>query len=145
MIKQGIGVGVIILNEKNEVLLLLRNSDRELADSDMHLEGTYTLPSGKVLLNETLIDAAIRKVKDEANLEVLANDLILISISDDINMYAHYVTIGFVAKNYSGTLKLKNSGEFVDFGWFKLDTLPNNLCEPSKKIIEHYLNKKIYN
>lgn len=145
MIKQGIGVGVIILNEKNEVLLLLRNSDRELADSDMHLEGTYTLPSGKVLLNETLIDAAIRKLKDEANLEVLANDLILISISDDINMYAHYVTIGFVAKNYSGTFKLKNSGEFVDFGWFKLDTLPNNLCEPSEKIIEHYLNKKIYN
>lgn len=145
MIKQGIGVGVIILNEKNEVLLLLRNSDRELADSDMHLEGTYTLPSGKVLLNETLIDAAIRKLNDEANLEVLANDLILISISDDINMYAHYVTIGFVTKNYSGTFKLKNSGEFVDFGWFKLDTLPNNLCEPSKKIIEHYLNKKIYN
>ena len=32
----GIGVGIIVLNEKQEVLLLLRNSDAALADSAMH-------------------------------------------------------------------------------------------------------------
>ena len=50
--KIGIGVGVILLNEKNEVLLLLRNSDAKLADSDMHYEGQYTLPAGKVKFGE---------------------------------------------------------------------------------------------
>lgn len=35
----GIGVGVILLNENNEILLLLRNSDAILADSDMHYQG----------------------------------------------------------------------------------------------------------
>jgi len=43
------GIGVLVLNEKKEVLLLLRNSNPIKAASDMHLEGTYTLPSGKVL------------------------------------------------------------------------------------------------
>lgn len=142
---QGIGVGVLILNNKNEVLLLLRNSDAKKADSDMHLEGTYTLPSGKVILNETLVDTAIRKVKDETNLDILKSDLKLISVADDINLYAHYTTIGFTASKYKGTFKLKNNEEFTSFGWFCLNNLPNNLCEPSKKIIEHYLNSEIYN
>lgn len=145
MKKQGIGVGVLILNNKNEVLLLLRNSDAKKTDSDMHLEGTYTLPSGKVILNETLVDAAIRKVKDETNLDILKSDLKLISVADDINLYAHYTTIGFTASKYKGTFKLKNNEEFTNFGWFSLKNLPDNLCEPSKKIIEHYLNNEIYN
>ena len=145
MKKQGIGVGIIILNNKDEVLLLLRNSDSKLASSDMQLEGTFTLPSGKVLIDETLENAAIRKVKDEINLEVLVNDLSIISISDDINKYAHYLTVGFIANKYEGIFNLKNSDEFTNFGWFKLDNLPTNLCLPSKVIIEHYLNKKIYN
>lgn len=46
----GIGVGIIALNENNEVLLL-RNEDKILADSDMHLEGTYTLPSETIINN----------------------------------------------------------------------------------------------
>lgn len=32
--RMGIGVGIIVLNEKNEVLLLLRNADAVKADSD---------------------------------------------------------------------------------------------------------------
>ncbi len=145
MKKQGIGIGVIIINDKNEVLLLLRNSEAKLADSDMHLEGTYTLPSGKVMLDETLVNAAIRKVKDETNLDILKSDLKLISVADDVNNYAHYVTIGFIISKYEGNFKLKNGKEFTNFGWFNLNNLPDNLCEPSKKIIENYLNNEIYN
>lgn len=136
----GVGVGIMLLNQ-NEVLLLLRNSDKNLADSDMRLEGTYTLPSGKVLHNETLEEASIRKVKDETNLDV--EELELVSISNDINEFAHYVTIGMIADSYSGEFKLKEN-EFVSYGWFSMDDLPSNLCEPSKKIINNYLNKKIY-
>lgn len=46
----GVGVGIILLNSDHEVLLLLRNSDKQQADSEMRLEGLYTLPSGKVKL-----------------------------------------------------------------------------------------------
>lgn len=142
--KMGIGVGIIVLNENNEILLLLRNKDKILADSDMRLEGTYTLPSGKVKFGETFEEAGKRKLKEEAGLDVKLEDLEVISLSNDINEYAHYATIGLIANTYSGNFKLKESKEFTDYGWYKLDNLPNNLCIPSKTIINNYLNKKIY-
>ena len=143
--KMGIGVGIVVLNENKEVLLLLRNEDTFLADSDMRLEGTYTLPSGKVNFGENFEEAGKRKLKEETDLDVNLNDLKVISLSSDINEYAHYATIGLIANNYKGTFKLKDSKEFTNYGWFKLDELPSNLCLPSKKIIENYLNKRIYN
>jgi len=143
--KMGIGVGIVVLNENKEVLLLLRNEDTFLADSDMRLEGTYTLPSGKVNFGETFEEAGKRKLKEETDLDVNLNDLKVISLSSDINEYAHFATIGLKANNYSGEFKLKDSKEFTNYGWFKLDELPSNLCLPSKKIIENYLNKRIYN
>lgn len=142
--KMGIGVGIIVFNENNEVLLLLRNKDRVLADSDMRLEGTYTLPSGKVKFGETFESASKRKLKEETGLNVNLEDLEVISLSNDINEYAHYTTIGLIAKKYTGNFKLKESKEFTDYGWYKLDNLPDNLCLPSKTIINNYLNKKIY-
>ena len=48
--KIGIGVGVILLNKDEKVLLLLRNSDYKIADSDMRYEYQYTLPAGKIKL-----------------------------------------------------------------------------------------------
>lgn len=138
----GVGIGIVILNELKEVLLILRNSDALKADSAMRLEGTWTLPAGKVKSNETLIEAAIRKAKAEVNLDV--DDLEIVSIADDINEYAHFVTIGLLANSYKGNIDLGNTLEHVDYKFFNLEELPDNLCEPSKKILNNYLNKRIY-
>lgn len=140
--KMGIEVGIILLNKNNEILLLLRNEDKDLADSDMRLEGTYTLPSGKVKFGETFEEAGIRKVKEETNFDV--KNIKVISLSNDINEYAHYATIGLIALKYDGCFKLKESLEFSGYGWFSLDNLPTNLCLPSIKIINNYFNNTIY-
>ena len=132
----GVGLGVIILNELNQVLLILRNDDPEKALSDMRLEGTWTLPAGKVKNGETLIEAAKRKVKAETNLNV--DNLEIISIADDINEYAHFVTIGLIARMCEGSIDLGDSQEHVDYKYFDIDNLPSNLCEPSIKIINNY-------
>ncbi len=138
----GVGVGIIILNKENKVLLILRNENSELADSAMHLEGMWTLPAGKVKYGEILEEAAQRKVKEETNLEV--NDLKIVSIADDINSYAHFVTIGFIALKVSGKIDLGSSLEHVAYAYFPLDNLPDNTCAPSLKILDNYLNKRIY-
>ncbi len=138
----GVGVGVIILNSRNEVLLLLRNQNPDKALSDMHLEGTWTLPAGKVKKWETLQETAIRKVKEETDLEV--KNLQIISIADDINEYAHFVTVGLIAEESLGTVDLKGSQEQVDYGYFPLDKLPKNTCPPTLKIIDNYKHKQIY-
>lgn len=138
----GVGLGIIILNDNNQVLLILRNEDKNKAQSDMRLEGTWTLPAGKVKLGETIFDAAKRKVKCEVNLDV--DDLKVVSLNDDINEYAHFLTVGVLARMCSGEISLGDTEEHVDYNFFDLDKLPKNLCDPSKVIINNYLNKKIY-
>lgn len=138
----GVGVGVIIKNEEGKILLLLRNSDSKRADSDMRLEGTWTPPSGKVKYGETIINASIRKVKEETNLDI--DDLDIISVADDINEYAHFLTIGLYAHSYSNSIYLKKTKEHIQYGFFDIDNMPNNLCEPSEKIIKNYIENRIY-
>lgn len=137
----GVGLGVIIFNNNN-ILLLLRNSDVKKADSDMRLEGTWTLPAGKIKYGETIIDAAKRKVKSETGLNV--DELEVVSIADDINEFAHFITIGLVAHETIGEVDLGITEEHIDYAYFNINQMPINLCEPSKRIIENYKNKKIY-
>ena len=41
----GVGVGIMILNGRNEVLLGERHEDPGKADSELHGEGTWTMPT----------------------------------------------------------------------------------------------------
>lgn len=138
----GVGLGVLIFNDENKVLLILRNEDEKLADSAMRLEGTWTLPAGKVKKNETIFEAAIRKAFQEVNLEI--SNLEIVSIADDINEYDHFVTFGILAHNHSGEISLGDTQEHVAYDYYSLDELPDNLCDPSRKIIDNYLSKRLY-
>ena len=122
--KMGIGVGVIVLNEKNQLLLGLRNDDPEKADSELHLEGTWTMPGGKLEFGESFEEAGIRETKEETNLDV--EDVEVISFPNDKNQYAQFVTVGMIAKKYSGEVKTMEPDEIVDWKWFDVDNLPKN-------------------
>lgn len=138
----GIGVGVILLNEKDEVLLLLRNSNEKIADSNMHYEGLYTLPAGKVKFGEEFEEAGIRKVKQETNLDVL--DIKTICLINDYNEYAHYATIGLLSCNFNGKIKLQDTMEHVSYVWVSINSLPENICKSSVEIINRYKEKVFY-
>ena len=137
--KMGIGVGVILLNNNGQVLLLLRNSDYKIADSDMRYEGQYTLPAGKVKFGEEFEDAGIRKVKQETNLEVK-----VICLLNDYNENAHYATIGLLANKFSGSIDLGNTKEHVSYIWADINNLPKNLCKSSLDIISRYKENTFY-
>lgn len=143
MEKIGIGVGIIIKNKENKILMLLRNDDAKKADSDMRLEGTWTLPSGKVKFGETIEEAGIRKTKQECNLDV--SKIKVICVQNDVNKYAQYATFGLIAEEYSGDIKLPKTDELIKYDWFAINDMPENTCIPTKRIIEKYLNKKFYN
>lgn len=139
--KPGIGVGVMIIKE-NKILLGLRNPDKIKASSELQGQGTWTMPGGKVKFMEKLVDAAQRELLEETNLT--ATKLEFLCISDDMTEDAHYVTVGFIAKEYKGKIKAMEPETILEWKWFDLDNLPTNLYKPSQKCIEKYKNGVIY-
>lgn len=139
--KPKVGVGVLII-ENDKVLLGLRNPDKIKASSELKGEGTWTMPGGKVEWMESLSAAAKRELKEETDLngEVLE----LITVSDDMTETAHYVTVCFLVSKYSGEIKTMEPETILEWKWFNLNNLPNNMYEPSRKCIEMYLSKKVY-
>jgi 8-oxo-dGTP diphosphatase len=140
--KPEIGVGVMLL-KNNEILLGKRNTDPKKADSELHGEGTWTMPGGKLHYKEELRDAAYREVLEETGIKIEKNELELICVSDDIAEDAHFVTIGFLSRKFSGEAHVMEQ-DIVEWKWFPIDSLPEPIFKPSQKIIDGYLNERRY-
>ena len=140
-----VGVGMMILNSKGEVLLGKRNDDPIKASSDLHGEGCWTMPGGKLDFGETVIDGAIRELLEETNLKADKSKTILLSITDEIRPDTHYLTVGFLCKDFTGELKATEPEEISEWKWYNLNNLPSNVFLPSAKIIKNYLSNKVYN
>ena len=139
--KPGLGVGVMIIKE-GKILLGLRNPNKEKASSELQGQGTWTMPGGKVEFMEKLVDAAKRELEEETSLK--ATKLDLLCISDDMTNTAHYVTVGFIVREYTGEAKAMEPETILEWKWFDLNDLPTNLYNPSKKCIEKYKVGLIY-
>ena len=139
--KVGVGFGVIILKD-NKILLGLRNDDAKKADSELHGEGTWTMPGGKLEYGETFEEGGIREVKEETDIDV--KNIEIFCVQNDMNEYAHFVTIGMIATKFNGIEKVMEPDEIVDWKWFDIDKLPKNLFFPSKKCIEKYKEGLFY-
>lgn len=139
--KVGVGFGVMVLRD-NQILLGLRNEDPDKADTVFHEEGTWTMPGGKLDYGEEFEQGGIREVKEETNLDV--SKIEVFCVQNDINEYAHFVTIGMIANEYSGEVKTMEPDEITRWQWFDLDNLPNKVYFPSKKCIEKYKEELFY-
>ena len=139
--KPGVGVGVMII-KNNKILLGLRNPDKIKASSELQGQGTWTMPGGKVEFMEKLVDAAKRELEEETGLK--ATKLDILCISDDMTDTAHYVTIGFIVREFTGEVKTMEPETILEWKWFDLENLPDNLYAPSQKCIEKYKKGIIY-
>ncbi len=137
--KPGVGVGIMILRD-NKVLLGKRHDNPKKADSELHGEGSWTMPGGKLHFKEELKDAAYREVFEETGIIVNKEKLEIISVTNDIVKDAHFVTIGFLCKEFKGEPGVMEPDEITEWKWFELDNLPAPIFFPSEKIIKNFLN-----
>ncbi len=141
--KIGVGFGAMILKD-GKVLLGQRHEDPEKADSELHGEGTWTMPGGKLEFGESFEAAVARETEEETSLKTDKDKMRLISITNDIGDEAHFVTIGFLCEEFTGDPKVMEPDEITKWGWFALDDLPTPLFSCSEKVIKNYLAKKTY-
>ncbi|MDD5569242.1 MAG: NUDIX domain-containing protein [Candidatus Pacebacteria bacterium] len=139
--KVGVGFGVLLFKE-GKILLGRRHADPEKADSELHGEGTWTMPGGKLEFGESFEDGARREVREETGLQL--DDLKIICVNNDKNEHAHFVTIGLFSDKFSGEPKVTEPDEIVEWQWFSFDDLPFPLYFPSAKIIENYKKNLFY-
>ncbi len=142
--KIGTGFGVMILNN-NKVLLGQRHADPAKADSELQGEGTWTMPGGKLHYGESFEEGAKREVSEETGLDISIDDLKVISLTNDIGVNAHFVTIGLLLKvDTIGEAKVMEPDEITQWKWFDLHDLPAPLFFPSKKILDNYVMGEFY-
>lgn len=141
--KIGVGLGVMILKE-DKILLGLRHGDPAKADSELHGENTWTMPGGKLEFSEEFEDGCVREVFEETGLKIKSDVLKLISVASDKVSDAHFITLGFLCTKFSGEPTVKEPDEITEWRWWPIDKLPDKIFFPSKKVLDNYLNKRLY-
>lgn len=118
------GAAVIIVNEKNQILLQSR-IDRNL----------WGLPGGTQDYKERFEEVAIREVKEETNLDIKEEDLELVTIVSGESRCNTYPngdevcnnTVLYSCSKYTGKLQCGDESRKLEF--FDTDKLPVNLMD----------------
>ncbi len=139
----GVGFGVMILKD-GKILLGQRNVDPEKADSELHGEGTWSMPGGKMRFHESFEECCYRETLEETGLEIAKNKIKLISVANDMVSDAHFITLGFLCEDFVGEPKVMEPDEITRWEWFAIDNLPKPLFFPSEKVMKNYLEEVIY-
>ena len=127
-----------------KVLMGHRHEDPEKADSELHGEGTWTVPGGKLDFGEGIAEGAAREAFEETGIKIDPKDLKLVSVGNERVPDAHFVTIGFICENFIGEAKTMEPDEITEWKWFDLNDLPKPMFLPTEKLIKNYLEKEIY-
>ncbi len=140
-IKPEVGFGIMMLKD-GKILLGKRNDDAKKADSELHGEGTWTMPGGKLHFQESFEQGAEREVLEETGIKL--NKAKVIALNNDLAKDAHFVTIGLFSENFEGEAKVMEPEEITQWKWFDINNIPANLFPPSKKLLENYKSKLFY-
>lgn len=130
------GAGVLIENERGELLMELR--------ADNHCWGTI---GGAVELGEAVEDAARREMLEETGL--IADELELFSVfSGEETHYTypngdevHVIDIVYICRKFHGKLT-PQPGEVDDLRFYPIDQLPENISPPQRTTIAKYIEMR---
>ncbi|WP_085829344.1 NUDIX domain-containing protein [Clostridium massiliodielmoense] len=125
----GVGVGAVIINEKNQILLLLRNKEPE--------KGCWSIPGGKVEMFETLEDAIKREIKEEVNLDIEIVKLLTVTNHIIVKENTHWVAPTFLVKIINGQVKNVEPQKHRDLRWFSINNLPQNITITTENAISN--------
>ena len=129
-------VGAIILNEKNQVLIMSRKTYDFMGGID-------ELPSGNMEQGENIYGALVREVKEETNLDV-------VNVKSYIGSFDYISGSGKKARQYNFVLDVKNTENIIltehdGYNWLIIEEIrkSSKITDEVKYILEIcYFNLK---
>ncbi len=126
----GVGVGALIINEQNEVLLLLRKKPPEV--------DCWSIPGGSVKIFETVEDAIIREVKEELNVDIKIVKLLGVTNHILKQEKTHWVSPVFLVQITGNQTPLNvEPDSHHDLRWFPINELPHNITLTTSKALQY--------
>lgn len=122
-----VGVGVIILKDKQVLLLKRRGS---------HGEGTWSFPGGHLEFNESVEDCARREVLEETGINI--KNLRMGTFTNDIfpQEGKHYITLYVISEYDFGETKILEPEKCEALGWFEWNKFPSPLFIPLHNLLK---------
>lgn len=126
-------VGVVIINDRNEILLQKRSRFKR------NNPGKWGICGGKVDLGETTLDAGVRETLEEIGILLKKKELKFLSIA--MNEKIHF-TVYYIRKNIEVRECKLQQEELEEIRYFKIEELQNldnegfEWLENLKKILE---------
>jgi ADP-ribose pyrophosphatase len=130
-----VGVGVLLVDERNRVLLTLRIRPPEA--------GCWSIVGGKVDFLETLEECAAREAREEVGVEVSIQSLLCVTDHCLPQENQHWVSPAYLAKVRTGQAVNCEPEKTADVQWFPLDRLPHNLTITARNAIRAYTRLRL--
>ena len=123
--------GVLVLNDRDEVLLIKRRQDAHVAP------GLWTRPIGKVKFGETSVQAAVRETLEETDVIVEIPSAAPHDVWESIHLNEgrHCVVREHLGRYVSGEARNTEPDKHDNVQWFPLTDLPSNLSLGTSKAI----------
>ena len=130
-----VGVGVLLVDELNRVLLTLRNRPPEA--------GFWSIVGGQLDFLETLEECATREAREEVGVEVSIQSLLCVTDHCLPQENQHWVSPAYLARVRTGQAVNCEPDKTADVQWFPLDRLPPNLTMTASNAIRAYTRQRL--
>jgi len=135
MERPGVGIGVIIQNNENKILIGKRKGSHS---------PYYSIPGGHLENGETFEEAAIKEVFEETGLKI--SNPIVINITNNLRTFKeenkHNVSVNLYTNQFEGECFLKEPDKCEEWFWCAIEDIPNPQFDASEYAIECFKKNK---
>ncbi|WBW94720.1 NUDIX hydrolase [Oceanirhabdus sp. W0125-5] len=130
--------GVIIVDEKNRVLLQRRTDNNK-----------WSIPGGCMELGETTEETAKREVFEETNLVVEGLSLFNVYSGEEQHWIypdrneVYFINIVYITNRFNGTMKV-DGVESKELKFFEIDKFPQEITPSNKPILRDVKNRLVH-
>jgi len=131
-----VGCGALIINEKDETLLIKRGTKAK------NQSGIWSQPGGAIDFGETVEHAIKREIDEELDVTVKLIKYLCYTNQILNKESQHWVTISYLAEIIKGEPKNLEAHKHDDMRWFPVDKLPSKLSITTKDSTKAYLSSR---